>query len=103
MRKVRCGTYRPSKSVKKMLQDSLKIKLPVKILKKVSVLEQIEQHCSLTITVAYIYICGSKTDNKNYYILKPKLKELIQNLELIKAVTIPSLQQYYNLQFFPYV
>ena len=48
MRKVRCGTYRPSKSVKKMLQDSLKIKLPVKILKKVSVLEQIEQHCSLT-------------------------------------------------------
>ena len=54
MHKVRCGTYRPSKSVKKMLQDSLKIKLPVTILKKVSVLEQIEQHCSLTI-IPFVY------------------------------------------------
>ena len=53
MRKVGFDTPRPSKSVTKRLQDSLKIKLLVKTLKKVSVLEQIEQHCSLTILVIH--------------------------------------------------
>ena len=58
-----------NESVKKMLQSSLKIKVPAQTLTKVSVLEQIEQHCSLTNHAMEHNSAFSKVANKHEHVL----------------------------------